>query len=215
MSTNSQTPGQIAKTWAKAHREFVGALMIQSVTRKGKGGRRGFANRSNNFFVRDGEAAQSRQKEVDSYSVRTEGKVPGSRSITVYAFNGLCSVCGTLYLDPVLQHAWMDDPAAGEPIDVAQWLKWPGYQDVVAEKGYVRACPTCLGKNNLLVDHDRPFDFRLDRENHKRFHARPHPSFHRARFAPRLVQLDARNGEPYTESELLPDTTEYQRHWRD
>lgn len=216
MPTNSQTPGQIARTWAKAHSDFVGTLMIQSTTRKGRGGRLGFTDRWNTFLVRDGQAAQSRQKLLESYSVRsTEGSVPVSRSINEYAFNGTCSVCGTVYLEPVLQRAWADDPNAGEPIDISPLMNWPGWQDVTAEKGYVRACPTCVGEHGLIIDPERAVGYTLDRAKQIRIHARPHPSLHRVRFAPRLVKLDARGGEPYREVQVEANAVECERDWLD
>lgn len=214
MSTNPQTPGQVANTWAKAHSEFVGTLMIQSITRKGRAGRRGFANRWNTFLVRDGKTAQSRQKRLDSYSVRsTEGVVPVSRSVDVYVFNGTCSVCGEVYLETILQRAWADDPGAGDAIDISPLSPWPGWKDITAEKAYVRACPTCVAEHSLLIDHERAVGYRLDRDKQTRIHARPHPLLHRVPFAPRLVKLDIRDGEPYQEIEVAANAVECERDW--
>jgi hypothetical protein len=128
------TPGKAARKWAKQYPGFTGILEVLSHTRKGRGGWKGLATRTNVFFVRDGKVRQRRDG---------RGHV---------GFNGVCEVCGQVYLDTVLAWAHGSDPRAGQPVpDAELWNMYKGEEAVYHDRATVRACPACVEVHGLEV----------------------------------------------------------------
>lgn len=174
-SQNRMTPAQIARAWAQAHREFTGEINVASDTRKGKGGW-GAARRHNRFFAEGGRVAADRENH------RAEPRV----------WNGLCQVCGTVYLEQVLKRAWASDPQAGQPADIPEAAHidlrhWPGWRKVIAADAHVAACPRCIEERGLRLESANGRSFDQDSKTH--FVDRTHPELARFRDIDRRVSL--------------------------
>ena len=172
-----KTPAQVARAWAKRNGEFVGEVIVSSTTSKGKGGW-GRAGRTSRFFVATGRVAADRE----------------NRRVQPRAWNGLCNVCGTLYLDQVLTWAWAADPRAGQPADIPEGkhidLKhWPGWQKVIAADAYVAACPRCIEDHRLRLESANTRLFDQGAKTH--FIKRLHPELARFRDIERRAIIGA------------------------
>lgn len=130
-----QTPGQAAKAWAKVHPDFAGTLTVESLTPKGKGGRRGMAHKTTTFYVKEGQAKQTRSSWAG----------PG--------FNGVCGSCGQVFLEPVLCTGMLPDPEAGQPLpSLKSGESRVGFiapNTVRHQKAYINACPACFERLGL------------------------------------------------------------------
>ena len=93
--TLSPSPATAARKFAAKYPRFAGVVVVQSMTPAGKGG---WSIKAKNtpFFCRDGRARQTvlrrpagwRQGEGWRFSTR----------------NGLCPVCGKVYLEPIISY---------------------------------------------------------------------------------------------------------------
>lgn len=130
------TPGQAAKSYARAYPEFSGALIITSLQPKGRGGW-GQARKETQFYLNNGRAAQARGKLVHG----------------LYYYNGQCGMCGRVVLGLDLAPAYAPDPQAGQPLPDA--LRRPAMTAprlVLADMADCgRACPECVAALGWLV----------------------------------------------------------------
>jgi hypothetical protein len=123
------TPLSAARKWAAEHPDAAGELRIIATTRGGRGGWASKLLRTT-AFVSGGKAALNR----GVWRTRT--------------YNGICNVCGRVFLDPVLADAHAPHPHAGEPLG----FDVPGAQRAeIGELGTARACPDCISKHSLSV----------------------------------------------------------------
>ncbi len=131
---STQTPGQAAKAWAAANPAQTGAIQVISLTRKGKGGRLGSTTKTTVFYIKEGQAAQTRGQ--GDYR------------------NGFCWVCKQIFLKPTLQTVAAPDPEAGQPKPDAEmtWQDPPG--TVRNDLAYLDACPECIERLELKRDYN-------------------------------------------------------------
>jgi hypothetical protein len=167
------TPAQVAREWAKRHADFTGEILVDSATRKGKGGW-GRAGRTNRFFALAGRVAADRE----------------NRRVTPTVWNGLCQVCGRIYIEQVLTRAWASDPEAGREAAIPASRCWEGWEHVVVADAYVTACPDCIKAHGLRLQSANGKS--CDSEPKTRYFDRPHPELARHQQPEGRVRLTAR-----------------------
>lgn len=171
-SQKPMTPARIAREWARCHQDFAGEIIVASTTNKGKGGW-GRARRTNRFFAAAGRVAADRE----------------NRHVRPRVFNGLCQVCGRIYLEQVLVLAWAGDPEAGAEADIDESRKWDGWRHVVPADAYVTACPDCVREHGLRLESANGSS--CDTQMKTRYFDRPHPMLARHRRPEGRVRLNA------------------------
>lgn len=155
-----ETPGKVAKDWAKANADKTGVVWVMSLAPKGRGGRRGMCSRSTKFYVRGGQAAQTRERRYDG-----EGNWNPQ-------WNGRCHVCGEFYLETVIARCWTADPEAGKP--TTGNLAGYGWRYEISPHAWVVACPDCREQHGLQIG-EKPKYCRVDSTERVERVERAHP----------------------------------------
>ena len=125
------TLGEAASQWAKQHPDACSRIVVRRLVRKGQDGWNCTAKYTV-FFVRDGQAARAHTGHDD------------------LTFNGICQVCGTVYLETVLRVAFAPDQEAGRPVEkYSPLFEADHVPRVVGKYGWLSACPGCVRKHTL------------------------------------------------------------------
>lgn len=162
---NSKT---IARSWAKEHPAETALLFILT------DGRNGYAENTHEWYAHEGQVAKKQ------FSV-------------IGAGNGVCGVCGLMFLDPVIRVGWLPDPEGGEPLADNDY-QYPAYmRDKIVRAAYafVCACPGCVSTHHLTLDRRGSLG-QVDGWIDDRFHvSRVHPTLFR-HGEPPIVRIDER-----------------------
>lgn len=121
---NSKT---IARRWAKEHPTETALLRIVT------DGRSGYAATDHEWYAHEGQAAKKLFSVID-------------------ASNGVCGVCGLMFLDPVIRVGWLPDPERGDPLPGDNYPAYMAGKIVRADYAHVRACPGCVATHRLTLD---------------------------------------------------------------
>lgn len=117
---------RIAARWAAEHPDATAELAVITDGRTG---------RSSNLHV--WLADKGRIARFESWSVFNTS-------------NGICQVCGQMFLETVLRLGWAADPDAGALLPAE--LAWMDGRRLRAADAFVRACPACVERHGLTVD---------------------------------------------------------------
>lgn len=153
-------PGDFAREYAARFPDVEGELKMDAFRPKGKGGW-GRARSTFVYYFSGGRAAQTRGTR----------KNPAGEYTNNPRRNGMCQVCGRVFLTPVLAEAHAPHPLAGQeyPVRKDSTAYWEGFRHVYAEKGSVTACMGCVAEHGLEVsERFRPYE-RTDNENRVRY----------------------------------------------
>jgi hypothetical protein len=128
------TPGNLAKKFAKIWPELKGTIQVVSTTRKARGRH---AQRLNNFIFHDGIAKSKREAKKNKAGMLTA--------------NGMCFNCGFLSVNMDLYLVTGDHPDGGA-------ILRPGKLSTVRSKiGYGYACAQCLRDNGWQTQESMDF----------------------------------------------------------
>lgn len=170
----SLTPGMAAKAWAKANPQAEAKILVMSFTPKGRGGW-GVTEKGTEFYAASGKAAQTRGKFTSTQVER----------------NGLCQVCGRVFIECVLRVCHAPDPDAWQelPLIMDEFDRSHGWKWLQAPFARVVACTGCIAQHPLDIGW---YSGVRDEPPLTHLNVRHHPIYCQFEHAPIEITIDIR-----------------------